>query len=119
MSREVLRPSRAVAPPGASGRPHVRPAAVTFAVVRDRAGFDALEPQWNDLFACAGRDSPLLQTFNWHWHWANHYLPAAAEPSKMSLAIVTAHREGRFIALWPLVLVRSGGGNRSASMATF
>ena len=33
----------------------------------------------------------------------NPYLPAAAEPSKMSLAIVTAHREGRLIALWPLV----------------
>jgi hypothetical protein len=66
MSPEVLRPSRAPPPPGASGRPHVRPAAVTFAVVCDRAGFDALETQWNDLFACAGRDTHLFQTFNWH-----------------------------------------------------
>jgi len=77
--------------------------------VHDRAGFDALEPEWNDLFACAGRDTHLFQTFNWNWHWANHYLPAGAEPTKTSLAIVTAHRQGRLIALWPLVLMRSGG----------
>ena len=77
--------------------------------MHDRAGFDALEPEWNDLFACAGRDTHLFQTFNWNWHWANHYLPAGAEPTKTSLAIVTAHREGRLIALWPLLLVRSSG----------
>jgi CelD/BcsL family acetyltransferase involved in cellulose biosynthesis len=34
---------------------------------------------------------------------------APSEPSKTSLAIVTAHREDRLIALWPLVLVGSGG----------
>jgi CelD/BcsL family acetyltransferase involved in cellulose biosynthesis len=58
--------------------------------------------------ASAGRDTHLFQTFNWNWHWANHYL-SAAQPAATPLAIVTAHRQGRLIGLWPLVLVASGG----------
>ena len=81
-------------------------ASVRFAIVRDRAGFDALEPEWNALFARAGRDTHLFQTFNWNWHWANHCLGAAA---KIVLAIVTGRSHGRLVLLWPLVIARRGG----------
>src|SRR5437016_4655895 len=48
--------------------------ACEFAVIADRAGFEALEAEWNALFASAGRPCQIFQTFNWLWHWANHYL---------------------------------------------
>ena len=86
-----------------------RPGPDRFAIVCDRAGFDALEPEWNDLFERAGRDAQLFQTFNWNWHWANHYLPAGAGPAKLSLAIVTVHRQDRLMVLWPLVLETGSG----------
>ena len=46
-------------------------------LITDRAAFEALEADWNDLFARAGRPTQVFQTFNWNWHWARHYLPDA------------------------------------------
>jgi CelD/BcsL family acetyltransferase involved in cellulose biosynthesis len=84
--------------------------AVTFALISERSAFDALEPEWTDLFRRAGRDTQLFQTFNWNWHWANHYLAAApGEGRRRSLAIVTARRNGRLVMLWPLVTERVAG----------
>ena len=84
--------------------------AATIDVVDDRAAFDALEPEWNDLFRRAGRSTQLFQTFNWNWHWANHYLPATpGERGGPSLAVVTVRRDGRLVMLWPLVLERVAG----------
>ena len=82
--------------------------AVTFALISERSAFDALEPEWNDLFRRAGRDTQLFQTFNWNWHWANHYLGPAARPG-VALAVVTVRREGRLAMLWPLVIERVAG----------
>ncbi len=82
--------------------------AITFAVVGERSAFDALEPEWNDLFRRAGRDTQLFQTFNWNWHWANHYLGSAAG-ARATLAVVTVRREGRLAMLWPLVIERGAG----------
>ena len=47
-------------------------AGTTISVVSERTSFDALEPEWNDLFRRAGRDAQPFQSFNWSWHWANH-----------------------------------------------
>ncbi len=74
-------------------------------LVTTRAGFDALEEPWNELFLRAGRNIHLFQTFNWNWHWANHFLGGADDPE---LAIVTAHAGGRLVMVWPLVLARIG-----------
>lgn len=82
----------------------------SFDVVDGRAAFDALEAEWNDLFQRAGRSTQLFQSFNWNWHWANHYLPAMhAKRGGTSLAIVTVRRHGRLVMLWPLVVQRIGG----------
>lgn len=85
--------------------PKAPPASI--ALVSDRAAFDALEPEWNDLFRRAGKGPQVFQTFNWNWHWANHYLPA--DGSERTLAVVTVRRHGRLVMLWPLVLERVAG----------
>lgn len=74
-------------------------------LVTTRAGFDALEESWNGLFERAGRDTHLFQSFNWLWHWANHFLPAPGEAGP-ELAIVTAYIDERLVMVWPLVLER-------------
>lgn len=79
--------------------------AETLALVTSRAGFDALETEWNSLFERAGRGEQMFQTFNWLWHWANHYLADDAD----TLAIVTVRRAGRLIAILPLALERVAG----------
>lgn len=76
-------------------------------LVTSLAGFHALEADWNDLFERAGTDRHLFQTFNWLWHWANHFLPQNGG-SGTSLAIVTARAGGRLAMVWPLVVERSG-----------
>jgi CelD/BcsL family acetyltransferase involved in cellulose biosynthesis len=85
------------------------PAVCTFALVTERASFDALEAEWNDLFWRAGRSAQVFQTFNWNWHWCNHYLAAASGETGPSLAIVTGRRHGRLVMVWPLVSERVAG----------
>lgn len=95
-----LRELRDRLPLGAAAR-------ATLDLVTTRAEFDALEERWNDLFERAGRNTQLFQSFNWLWHWANHFLPADGEAGP-KLAIVTAHVDDRLIMVWPLVLERRG-----------
>ncbi len=86
--------------------------ACTFALISERAAFDALEAEWNDLFSRAGRGTQVFQTFNWNWHWCNHYL---AE-STTALAVVTARKCGRLVMVWPLVRKRAAGLDQLAWM---
>ena len=71
-----------------------------------RAGFDALAPEWDALFDRAGRGTQVFQTFNWNWHWCNHYLSG---DSRRSLAIVVGRQSGRMVMVWPLIAMRGGG----------
>jgi CelD/BcsL family acetyltransferase involved in cellulose biosynthesis len=92
------------------------PEACRFALITDRAGFDALETEWNDLFWRAGRGAQVFQSFNWVWHWCNHFLgPAAGEPA-VSLAIVTGRSNGRLVMVWPLAAERVAGLSQLAWM---
>ena len=102
-------------PPHGGSRGHT--AACTFEIVSERAAFDALEAEWNDLFARAGRGTQVFQTFNWNWHWCNHYLAGSARGgSAKALAVVVARRAGRLVMVWPLVKERSSGLTRLAWM---
>jgi CelD/BcsL family acetyltransferase involved in cellulose biosynthesis len=83
----------------------------TLALVTDRAGFDTLEDDWNALFERAGRPCQVFQTFNWLWHWANHYLDGRG-----ALSVVIGRREGRLVMAWPLVTTRVGGLRRLSWM---
>lgn len=96
----------ACAPDGAglANEPRARQedrAVCDLALVTDRAAFDALGREWADLFARGGRPHQVFQTFDWLWHWANHYLDDGA-----SLSIVTGRCEGRLALVWPLVSSR-------------
>lgn len=96
--------SRTGTPAAAAGH-----AAVEFALVTTRQAFDALDGEWNALFERAGRPDQIFQTFNWCWHWCNHFL--ADQPSRgrsTSLAVLTGRRGGRLVMVWPLVLERIG-----------
>jgi CelD/BcsL family acetyltransferase involved in cellulose biosynthesis len=83
------------------------PTLVSFDLVTTRAGLQALEDDWNALFARAGRDIHLFQTFNWLWHWCTHFLPPPGARGPR-LAIVTARIDDRLVMVWPLVLERTG-----------
>ena len=74
-------------------------------LVTTRAGFDVLESDWNALFERAGRGTQMFQTFNWLWHWCNHF---AGDGSGVRLSLVTARRDGRLVLVWPLVAQRAG-----------
>src|SRR5690242_2112385 len=75
------------------------------ALIDTRAGFDGLESEWNALFERAGRGTQMFQTFNWLWHWCNHF---AGEASGVRISIVTARRNGRLALVWPLISERAG-----------
>ena len=73
-------------------------------IVADRSAFDALEAPWSDLFDKVARPDQVFQSFNWLWHWANHFLDARVE-----LALITGWRAGRLVMVWPLVRTRVAG----------
>lgn len=80
---------------------------VAYGLVTTREAFDALECDWNALFERAGRPTQVFQTFNWNWHWANHYLGSSEGGiAGLELSIVTARRNGQLIAIWPMVTER-------------
>ncbi len=84
--------------------------AVDFSLITERSRFDELEDEWNDLFERAGRPAQVFQTFNWNWHWANHYLSGAPGGiDGLKLSIVTGRRDGKLIMIWPLVAERVRG----------
>jgi CelD/BcsL family acetyltransferase involved in cellulose biosynthesis len=89
---------------------------VRFDLVTDPAAFETLEPEWDALFATAGRPSQVFQTFAWNWHWCRHYLPPASPGARTQLAIVTGRQHGRLVLVWPLVLERVAGLRRLAWM---
>jgi CelD/BcsL family acetyltransferase involved in cellulose biosynthesis len=80
-------------------------AGLSLDLITSRRGFDELEADWNALFERAAHDTQLFQTFNWLWHWCNHF----ATEDGSELAIVTAREAGRLVLVWPLVKERSAG----------
>ena len=85
-------------------------AALSLSLITDRAAFDALEGEWNALFERAGRSAQVFQSFNWNWHWANHYLDGADGGIEgLKLSIIAGFRDGKLIMLWPLVSERVRG----------
>ncbi len=89
-----------------------RPAAsaIELLLITERKAFDALETEWNDLFARAGKPTNVFQTFNFCWHWANHYLgPSDGGSAGLKLSLVIARRHGRLVMVWPLVCERVRG----------
>lgn len=94
--------------PSSRAEPRCEAATVQFALVSDREDFDRLEADWTALFdRCAG-SGQLFQSYAWAWHWTRHFLDA----DTVSLAVVTARRDGRLVMVWPLVRTRRKGLTR-------
>jgi CelD/BcsL family acetyltransferase involved in cellulose biosynthesis len=83
-------------------------------LIRSRAAFDALEPEWDALFARAAKSHQAFQRFGWLWHWCNHF--GGEGRSAPSLAIVTGRVSGRLVMVWPLVVERVAGLKQLAWM---
>lgn len=97
-------------PSSAGDEPRPADAPIEFSFVTTRAGFDALEADWTALFERAARSIHVFQSFNWCWHWCNSFLPAAAQDSSRSpLFILTGHRDGRLVLVWPMLRRRRAG----------
>lgn len=89
-------------------RTPARPAnEISFSLVTTRAGFDTLEADWCALHQRAGRGHQVFQSFHWLWHWCNHFYDQTG--SGHSLSIVTGHKHGKLVLVWPLAVQRVGG----------
>ncbi len=87
----------------------VRTGGCALSLITTRAAFDALESDWNDLFARCGKGVSVFQSFNWLWHWCNHFLEEDRTGlARTRLAILTGRREGRLIMAWPLAMETVG-----------
>ncbi|MDX2306865.1 MAG: GNAT family N-acetyltransferase [Hyphomicrobium sp.] len=86
------------------------------ALIENRADFDALEAEWNDLYERVGQSATLFQSFNWLWHWANHFLPLRDAAHGQHLAIVTARANGRLVLIAPLAISLKRGIRRLSWM---
>lgn len=96
---------------------HASEPAITFALVCDLDGFEALEAEWGALFERAGRADQVFQTFAWNWHWAQTFLDADQTGGRRCpIAILTGHRDGQLVTVWPLVLQRRNGMRELAWM---
>lgn len=84
----------------------LRTAGLSLELITDRAGFEALEPEWSDLYGRAGSFSNPFLSFGWCWHWCNHFLEAG---SGTELRILIGRRLGRLVMVWPMVQQRVGG----------
>lgn len=81
-----------------------RDTALAVVIVGDHAGFLALQPEWDALFARAAMPRQVFQSHVFLRHWASHYLGPGS-----SLSIVTARRDGRLVMIWPLLRQRRFG----------
>ncbi len=76
---------------------------ITFDIVSDRAGFLALQEDWDALFEQSARSHQLFQSFNWLRHWCRHYVWADRVEAAPRLCIVVGRTQGRVSMMWPLV----------------
>lgn len=88
---------------------------LSMSLVTTKEAFAALEDEWNGLFERAGRSTQLFQTFNWLWHWANHFT-GPENHAAGELAIVTGWRNGRLVLVCPFVKSQERSIKRLAFM---
>ncbi len=85
------------------------PVADGFELVTNLEGLQELEEDWNDLLGrMEGAGNPFL-SFNWHWHWCEHYLAGGEGENTAALNIVVVRENGRVTMIWPFVLRREMG----------
>ena len=108
MGHQEARPPAAgyaLAPWASTAAPEASAAAIAvsassrceLALITGRAQFEALELEWNALFARAGRAWQIFQTFNWLWHWANDYLDGR---SRLAICLTSGRCSSKRTLRW-------------------
>lgn len=78
---------------------------LTFDLITDRRGFEALEPDWCGLLARYQGAAATFLDYNWNWHWASTYLAGDWN----ELRVVVGRRDGEVAVIAPLACNRAGG----------
>ncbi len=78
--------------------------APSFTLLSSLQEFESLQSDWVKLFEEHGQGTQLFQTFNWNWHWLNHFTQAQS-----SLRIIAGYVDEELVLLVPLVLKRPLG----------
>ena len=81
-----------------------------FDIVEDITGLEALENDWNALFARCAHCFHVFQSFNWCWHWSKVFLPRGSNGSDYpKLNILTIRDRDRLVSVWPMVVTPLAG----------
>jgi O-antigen/teichoic acid export membrane protein/CelD/BcsL family acetyltransferase involved in cellulose biosynthesis len=83
--------------------------ALDFTIVRDVAGFAALEDDWTALYTRAGTEPQVFLSYEWNRRWVDTYHSSIADKFGVELAIVVGRRNGHVILIWPLLKQQSMG----------
>jgi len=97
--------SRRTASAGEPAKPACCAAPLDFSVITDKGELARFEPEWNSLWANAEGPVRLFLSFNWLWHWQQHYLSNGTA----QLAVVVGRHQGKAVVIWPLVIARTLG----------
>jgi len=66
-----------------------------FSLIQDTAGWDALAPEWNALFAQSYAQVPFLR-YGYLRSWWQTLGGGEWDPAQSQLALITAREQGRF-----------------------
>lgn len=99
----------AMTTPRSSPIGHARDSSTSISFATSRDELEALAVEWNDLFERSATGTQVFLTHDWMSHWARIYLPGI-EARGGGLAILTARRGGRLVAVWPMVKSRGPAG---------
>lgn len=81
---------------------------IEFSTVDTLAGFYSLEASWTALFERAGESHHLFQSYNWLWHWAQHFLPQDDRGFPKLSIVIARDQSQNLVLVMPLVLLRHG-----------
>ena len=88
---------------------------LTVEVIRDEAAWQALEPEWRELFAVSPQAAPPL-TFDWLWVWWEVFGAVYGGPGELRL--FTVRRDGGLVGVLPLYRRRMGGARVLGFLST-
>lgn len=80
---------------------------IAFTLITTRAQFNAIEQDWNELYERVSVGAQVFQSFNWLWHWCNHFA-ALNDPDAAHPFVLLVHRKGRLVQIWPLAKTNVG-----------
>ena len=97
-----IRRSRPASAPETPKHRRAGRACLTLEVISAAQDFEALESEWNRLFAESALPHHHFLSFAWNWHWHEHYVRAPGSGFNGELCLVTGRANDRLVLIWPL-----------------